>query len=80
MMYCYNIGWFGGSKTPLTIKMESEFEGFSGRASETWEQRFIVETEEITDGGKYLLKHVRAVGATLEEACSEALAALRSAP
>ena len=37
-----NAGWYTG-KLKLNIQIESEFEGFSGRASETWETRATIE-------------------------------------
>ena len=36
--YAYNLGWYGGRKTLFNLKCEGDFEGWSGRASETWEQ------------------------------------------
>jgi hypothetical protein len=77
MQYCYKVQWFSGRKTPLTIKMEAEYEGFSGQASNCWEQRWIVETQEIIDGHNIRLKHVVATGETLEEACVQALKKLK---
>lgn len=35
-------GWFGGT-LELVITLKSAFEGFSGRASETWEQQVTIE-------------------------------------
>lgn len=37
-----NVGWYAG-RLKLDIQTESEFEGFSGRASETWETRVTIE-------------------------------------
>jgi hypothetical protein len=37
-----NQGWYGG-KLKLVLETECAFEGFSGRASETWENRTSIE-------------------------------------
>lgn len=55
LRWAYRHGWYGGRKNLFKITMEGEFEGFSGRASETWEQRFIIETDEIRAGDGKLL-------------------------
>ena|ERR1035437_8949923 len=74
MNRAYNLGWYSGRKTLVTLKMDGEFEGFSGRASESWEQRFFVETEEVKgDGDKLVWPHIKVSGATVEEACKAAL-------
>ncbi len=35
------MGWYGGTHDFMTIRLEGGFEAFSGRASETWEYRWI---------------------------------------
>ena len=37
-----NKGWYSGTHTFLELKLEGGFEAFSGRASETWEYRWVV--------------------------------------
>lgn len=73
MQWAFRLGWYGGERNLITVRMNGKFEGYSGRASETWEQQFLVENCEIPDIG--IKAHV-AVGETLEEACSKLLAML----
>lgn len=67
MVRGFNDGNYSGRKQLFKITMEGEFEGFSGRATESWEKRFIVETP---DG---IFK-----GETLEQACNKAVTNISS--
>lgn len=79
MQRAYSLGWFAGRKNLVTISIESEFEGFSGRASESWEHRFVVHTEEVRgDGDKVIWPALMEYGETLEEACHKVLTKLSS--
>ena len=42
--FVWNLGWFSKS-VKLTITLESEFEGYYGRASEGWEKQVIIQIE-----------------------------------
>lgn len=42
--YFTSKGWYGGTHTFVDIKLEGGFEAFSGRASETWEYRWVINT------------------------------------
>ena len=42
--YISNLGWFTGTVT-LIVTLENEFEGFYGKASETWETRIKIEIQ-----------------------------------
>jgi hypothetical protein len=42
-----SFGWYTGKSDLLTLKIEGEFEGFYGKASESWEQKFILEIGQI---------------------------------
>ena len=37
-----NKGWYAGTHVFLTISLEGGFEAFSGRATETWEYRWVI--------------------------------------
>ena len=78
----YNLGWYGGDKNLFKITMQGGFERFSGRASETWEQRFIIETERITNGeGKVICPEIRIEGKrheTLNDLCERLLSSISS--
>ena len=39
-------GWYGGTHDFMTIRLEGGFEAFSGRASETWEYRWVIKIHE----------------------------------
>lgn len=41
-------GWFGGS-LKMNILIENEFEGFYGKASETWENRITISIDSPND-------------------------------
>lgn len=73
VQHAYNLGWYGGRKTLFNLKCEGEFEGWSGRASETWEQRFILTSEEILfDFGKKA-PGLNITGETVKEVCDKAI-------
>jgi hypothetical protein len=40
------MGWYGGTHDFMTIRLEGGFEAFSGRASETWEYRWVIMTHQ----------------------------------
>ena len=44
--YFTTMGWYVGTHTFITMRLEGGFEAFSGRASETWEYRWIIEIHE----------------------------------
>lgn len=64
---CYSQGNYGGRKTLFRLTMEGEFEGFSGRASETWEQRFMLEMDDLSQP---------AIARTIQDVCQKALTEL----
>jgi len=70
MKYFYNLGWYGGKRELLKVTMLGEFEGFSGRASETWEHLFCAENCAIEE--LHIQSH-KAFGNTLDEACEKLL-------
>ena len=75
--YAYNLGWYSGRKTLFNLKCEGDFEGWSGRASETWEQRFTLTSEEIIveNGKKYPALYIE--GGSVKEVCDKAMNVLR---
>lgn len=74
MKMCYKLGWYIGEKELLNISMIGAFEGFSGRATETWEYNFVVTTCEIKGyKDKIILPEIRVQGNTLEQACRKAI-------
>ena len=42
--FLWRLGWFS-KKVRLTITLESEFEGFYGKASEDWEKQVVIKLE-----------------------------------
>ena len=42
--YISNLGWFTGT-VKLFISLENEFEGFYGKASESWETRITIKIQ-----------------------------------
>lgn len=40
--YFNSLGWYAGTHDFMEIKLEGGFEAFSGRASETWEYRWVI--------------------------------------
>lgn len=74
--HAYNLGWYAGRRTLFNLKCEGEFEGWSGRATETWEHKFTLTAEEIiTDSGKHFpALHIE--GKTIKEVCDKALEVL----
>ncbi len=74
--FAYNLGWYSGRKTLFNLKCEGEFEGWSGRASETWEQRFILTSEEIIFESNKKIPALNITGKTIKEVCDKAMAIL----
>jgi hypothetical protein len=68
MQWAYTRGWYDNRLDLVTVVIQGEFEGFSGRASETWEQQFIVSICEV---GRVKAHSVKAD--TLEYACQQIL-------
>jgi len=68
MKWAYGLGWYIKERELITVRMCGSFEGYSGRASETWEHRFYVETCDIPELNLYARK---VYGRTLEEACAK---------
>lgn len=56
-----NMGWYSGRADLLTMKLEGEFEGFYGRASEAWEHRLTLEIGKI-DFSKREFPGIKIVG------------------
>ena len=77
MQHAYRLGWYSGLANLFTIRMEGGFEAFSGQATETWEQRFVVTTDKIICNDGTIHPAISVTGHTLEEACSKALRALK---
>ena len=73
--WAFNQAWYSGERNLITIRMNGEFEGYSGHASETWEHQFVVENCDIPDIG---IKAHSAVGETVEEACTKLLAMIKA--
>ena len=71
----YGLGFYKPVPEVMKITVRNAFEGFSGRASETWETQFEVQMfEVVSDNGKVLIPATIQKGRTLEEACTKILA------
>jgi hypothetical protein len=75
MHKAYCMGWYVGKQDLLKVTMQGAFEGWSGRATETWEQHFIVEFREPSTNDKETLpaRLYTAEGRTLDDACQKIL-------
>ena len=71
--HALNLGWYSGRKTLFNLKCEGAFEGWTGRATETWEHKFTLTSEEIiqTKDNKILALNIE--GKTIKEVCDKAL-------
>ena len=70
------LAWYGGQRTLFTLRLKGEFEGFRKdmRATEDWEHRVFLESEEIMNGdGKVIWPHISVDGDDVEEAAEKAL-------
>ncbi len=56
-----SLGWFGGT-AKLSISLERAFEGFSGRASETWESQVVIELSVVKEAGKIICPSIKVIG------------------
>ena len=74
--YAYNLGWYTKKRNLFTLKCDGEFEGFYGRASETWEQEFSLISEEIELDNGVILPALNIKGKTIKEICDKALTIL----
>ncbi len=73
------MGWYTGTHVFMTAELEGGFEAFSGRASETWEYRWIITIREI-DLGKIKIPAVQIKGTryeNLDELAARVLKALK---
>jgi len=75
LAFFYRKGWYSHTLDLLTITMQGGFEAFSGRASETWENRFVVKNCAIPELGVVANS---ATGETLGEACDTLLRILEA--
>lgn len=67
-----NHGWYGG-QLMLSVKTECAFEGFTGRATETWENRTTIEIISPSDCKIPSLKIVGKPYQTPDEVADEVL-------
>jgi hypothetical protein len=67
------LGWYDGNHTFLLIKLEGGFEAFSGRASETWEYRWVVSVIENKEIGIPSIKVEGKRFEELDDVCAKVL-------
>ena len=54
-----SLGWYSGTSN-LTISLTGAFEGFSNRATETWEYQTIITLKEVlNDSGKIICPYMK---------------------
>lgn len=81
MKKIYNLGFYRQVPEVMKITIRNAFEGFSGRASETWETQFEVELVDIfSDNGTQIFYAGIFKARTLDEACEKALKAQTPTP
>lgn len=71
-----DLAWYGGQRSLVNLVFKGEFEGFRKdmRATEDWEHRFFITTEQIINGsGKVVWPSISVEGDTLEEVSKKAL-------
>ena len=73
LTFYHLLAWYGERKTLLNLKFEGEFEGFTGRASEGWEHRFILTSDEIKIENGKIIPRIKIIGKTVDEVCSKAI-------
>lgn len=59
-----NIGWYSRERELINFKMWGAFEGYSGRASETWEHKYEIKIDGIEEVG---LKPIHKIGYNIEK-------------
>jgi len=74
--YAHSLGWYSGKRTLFNLKCEGSFEGWTGRATEDWEQRFTLTSEEILLQNGKKIPALDIVGKSVKEVCEQALVAL----
>ena len=54
--YINNCGWYGG-EIKVTVDIKRRFEGYHGKASETWETVYTITSHNtvLTDNGKTII-------------------------
>ena len=65
-----NLGWYSKERQLLSFRMLGAFEGYSGRASETWEHKYEMKIEGIEEIG---LLPIHKIGYDLEKMSIEIL-------
>lgn len=80
MERAYRMGWYPGRHDLLkiTITMQGAFEGWSGQATERWEQHFYIQFTQPAGPDVELepQEEYHSDGVTLDEACRGILAQL----
>lgn len=71
--HAYRLGWYSGPKTLFNLKCEGNFEGYSGRASESWEVQFQLTSEEIILEDKVKIPALNIKGRSVKEVCDKAM-------
>ena len=66
-------GWYAGTHTFLNIKLEGGFESFSGRATKTWEYRWIIETIANNELSLPNIKYIGKRHESIDDCCDKIL-------
>ena len=74
--YFIRKGWYAGTHPFLSIRLEGGFEAFSGKASETWEYRWMVCVHENLEMGIPAIMSSGKVYQSLDDICAGVLAQL----
>jgi len=67
--FVWERGWFSKS-IKLTITLESEFEGYYGKASEDWEKQVIIQLESFDEN---ICPNIKVIGNRFEDIDSVAV-------
>ncbi len=70
--FVWERGWFSKS-IKLTITLESEFEGYYGKASEDWEKQVIIQLESFDEN---ICPNIKVIGNRFEDIDSVAVRVL----
>jgi hypothetical protein len=75
--YFIHRGWYSGTHPFLSIRLEGGFEAFSGRASETWEYRWVVGVHANLEMEIPAIMVKGNVYQSLDDICADVLAQLK---
>ena len=82
IQHCYSQGWYSKTHEFFSLKMIGGFEAFSHRATESWEYKFVLTSNEIfADSSNeqkiLIMPKFEFEGSTVKEVCDLAMLKLK---